>query len=131
MSEQNSDSPKISVGVLVNHFGGVLLVKQGDHWQMPRGDQLWQESLPQAVERIVKQQSGIEVTAGDIIQAYDLIDPEAGQHLVMIDFEAAFDGGDLKPGEEVEDVAWASGLALKSMAVEESTAELLADMGVI
>lgn len=129
--------PRISVGAIVRHFGGVLLVKCIDQsgaaalWQLPRAEQQWGEPLPQTVERAVQLQTGIRVAAGDIFQVYDLIAMDADDHTVMLDFEAAYLDGDLSPGDHVEDVAWASGLALRSMEVEENTAELLSDMGIL
>ncbi len=137
MDEKIEKIPRVSVGVLVKHFGGVLLVKHASdqQWHLPRAMLRWQESLPVAVERIVKTQSGVSVEAGDIVQSYDLItednEAEAASHIVIMDFEAQYRDGDLRAGDEVLDVAWASGLALKTMTVEENTAELLTDLGFI
>lgn len=129
--------PRLSVGVLVRHFGGVLLVKCGDQggaaaqWRLPRAQQRWGEALPQTVERAVQTQTGVRVAAGDVVQVYDLIDVDEDHHTVMLDFEAAYLDGDLSAGGDAQDVAWASGLALRSMEVEENTAELLSDMGIL
>lgn len=132
-----SKRPRLSVGAIVRHFGGVLLVKCGDRdgaaaqWRLPRAEQVWGETLQQTVARAVQLQTGIRVAAGDIFQVYDLITIDGDDHTVMLDFEAAYVDGDLRPGDYVEDVAWASGLALRSMEVEEHTAELLSDMGLL
>ena len=134
MSDQILSNPVISIGVVVQNFGAVLLVKRGvddasAEWQLPSARLQWQESMPDAVKRIVLQQSGISVNAGGIIQAYDLISDD--DHIVMLDFEADFIEGDLKAADDLFDVAWASGIALKTMVVEENTAELLGDLGII
>jgi ADP-ribose pyrophosphatase YjhB (NUDIX family) len=128
---------RVSVGAVVRHFDGVLLVKRRDEageaetWCLPRAEQRWGETLQQAVARAVREQAGVQVAAGDIVQVYDEIDPQADEHVVMMDFEARYLTGEAAAGEGVLDVAWATGLALISMQVEENTAELLAYMGVI
>ena len=134
MNNETNRIPQISVGVLVKHFGGVLLVKveSDQQWQLPRETLRWGESLPEAVERIVQTQAGVKVEAGDIVQTYDLItedDLDISSHVVVLDFEAFYRDGDLRAGDSVLDVAWASGFALKTMTVEENTTELLADLG--
>ena len=137
MNDEINKIPRLSVGVLVKHFGGVLLVKSesDQQWQLPRSTLCWQESLPEAVERIVQTQAGVNVEAGDIVQSYDLIIEEnaadTASHTVIMDFEAAYLDGDLHAGDKVLDVAWASGFALKTMTVEVHTAELLSDLGFI
>ncbi len=131
MNEPAEKSAIVSIGVVVNHFGSILLVKSDvdGEWQFPRVLQGWCETMPGAIERAVYKQTAIRVEAGGIIQAYDLISAEADSHTIMIDFEASYVSGDLSSGEQVTDVAWASGLALRSMTVEENTLELLTDMG--
>lgn len=131
MNERADRSPSVSIGVVLNHFGSVLLVKPNvdGEWQFPRLEQDWCESMPDAIERAVFEQTAITVEAGGIIQAYDLILEEADSHVIMMDFEATYVSGDLSSGDQIADVAWASGLALRSMAVEENTFELLTDMG--
>lgn len=140
MNNKQDSLPVVSIGVLVKHFGGILLVKcktsgSDEKWQLPSDKLFWQESMPQAVERIAQEQAGVTVEAGDIVEAYDLIKTEAhtdpGSHIVVLNFEADYKDGDLRAGEDILDVAWASGLALRSMVVEENTAELLSDLGLI
>lgn len=130
MSEQADRSPVVSIGVLVNHYGSVLLVKprSDGEWQFPRVVQGWGETMIDAIERGVFEQTAIKVKAGGIVQAYDLISDEADSHSILLDFDASYIDGVLSAGEQVADVAWASGLALKSMPVEENTLELLTDM---
>lgn len=131
MNEQADSSITVSIGVMVNHFASVLLVKpEADgEWQFPRLVQNWCETMPDAIERAVFEQTAIRVEAGGIIQAYDLISAENDSHAILVDFEASYLGGDLCCGDQVADVAWASGVALRSMTVEENTLELLTDMG--
>jgi len=131
MNERADKLATVSIGVVVNHFGSVLLVRPDvdDEWQFPRLLQDWYETMPDAIERAVFEQAAIRVEAGGIIQAYDLISAEADSHVIMMDFDAVYVSGDLSSGDQIADVAWASGLALRSMAVEEDTLELLTDMG--
>lgn len=127
--------PRIIVGALITHFGGVLLVKSeiDQQWQLPSALLRWRESLPDAVERIVRIQTGIGVQTGGIVQSYDLIsaedDAENAGHIVVLQFEAFYRDGELRVGEGVLDAAWASAHALKTMTIEENTADLLSDLG--
>ena len=131
MNEQADRSANVSIGVVVNHFGSVLLVKPDvdGEWQFPRLVQGWCETMPDAIERAVYEQTAIRVEAGGIIQAYDLISAEVDSHVILMDFDATYVSGDLSGGDQIADAAWASGVALRSMAVEENTLELLTDMG--
>ena len=130
MNEQAGRSPAVSIGVLVNHFGSILLVKPSSdaEWQFPRVVQGWGETMIDAIERGVFEQTATKVKAGGIVQAYDLISEEADSHAILLDFDASYIDGALCAGEQIADVAWVSGLALKSMPVEENTLELLTDM---
>ncbi len=140
MNSGQDNLPVVSIGVLVKHFGGILLVKcqnssAVEKWQLPSDKLFWQESMLQAVERITQQQAGVVAVAGDIVEAYDLIndkiEAEPGSHVVVLTFEAEYQDGDLRAGDCVLDVAWASGVALRSMVVEDNTAELLSDLGLM
>jgi len=121
----------LSLGVVISHFGGVLLVQRDAAWHLPRVVQGWGESMPAAIERGVYEQTAIRVKAGDIIQAYDQISPDTDEHIICMDFEASYVSGDLSAGDQLADVAWASGMALRSMQVEENTKELLTEMGIL
>ena len=131
MMTVNARTPVVAIGVVVKHFDAVLLVMRNEEWQIPSAELRWQETIQQAVVRIVQEQAGVNVAARDILLAYDLIVTDEGNesHVVVMDFEADYKGGDLSAGDAIMDVAWASGLALKSMTVEENTAELLSDLG--
>lgn len=135
MTDETERVPHIIVGALITHFGGVLLIKPeiDQQWQLPSALLSWRESLPNAVERIVRIQTGIGVQTGGIVQSYDLIsaddDPENADHIVVLQFEAFYRNGELRAGEGVLDVAWVSAHALKTMTVEENTADLLSDLG--
>lgn len=130
MNKQAEKSIIVSIGVLVSHFASVLLVKPDvdAEWQLPRLVQDWCETMPDAIQRAVYEQTAIRVEAGGVIQVYDMISAANDSHSILMDFEAVYVGGDLSRGHQVADVAWASGLALGSMAVEENTLELLTDM---
>lgn len=140
MNEVATKRPVVEIGAVVLHYGNALLVRRNDRatagkWAIPSGPLAWGESLPQAVERIVQAATGLRVTAGAMIHAYDLMLPQeegsAAEHRVIIEIEAHYSSGELRRGEGMIDVAWVSNLALPSMEADANTLGLLADLGFI
>ncbi|MEM7033012.1 MAG: NUDIX hydrolase [Chloroflexota bacterium] len=89
--------PRVAVGALVMFEDKVLLVKRGKPpasgvWALPGGRVEWGESLIQAVQREVIEETGINIEVGKIIYTFDSItrNDQGGIafHYIIIDFLA-------------------------------------------
>lgn len=66
----------------------LLLVTDGGYWYTPGGRMEPGETLPECVAREVQEETGAEVTVGDIVAVSEFLDPEAGEHKVECFFSA-------------------------------------------
>ncbi len=106
-----------AVGALVLHCGKVLLVLRANspykgEWAVPGGRVLPGETLQQAVEREVQEETGIVVRASDPILAFRIVDYDASgaicSRYCVTDFMAQYISGEITPGDDALDAMWAS-----------------------
>lgn len=105
--------PPLAVGAVVRDRDRVLLIKRGKdpnrgRWTVPGGKVEWGETMREAVRREVREETGLEVDVADPVWIGELIDPDEPPqwHFVLIDFEAHPTGGEPKPGDDADEVAW-------------------------
>ena len=110
------DRPIVGVGAVILRDNRVLLVRRGTEplrgeWSLPGGMLEIGESLRQAAEREVLEETGLRVRAERVIEVFDSITPDAfGRtqfHYVLIDFLCLPIGGELRAGSDVADAVWA------------------------
>ena len=100
-----ADRPVVGVGAVVVDNGRILLVKRGREpgkglWAVPGGKVHAGETLRGAVEREVKEETGLDVDAGDVVWVGESIGDHG--HLVLIDFLATVRGVQLAAADDAD-----------------------------
>ena len=135
MRREYPDRPIPTVGAVILNGGQVLLAQRGKEpnkgkWTLPGGAIELGETARQAIEREVREECGIVVQAGDVVQVVDLIQPdETGAlrfHYVVIDFACQYVDGELTAGDDVADVRWVRPDEFDALNVAQRTREVIA-----
>lgn len=108
--------PWVGIGVLAFRGEDVLLIRRGrpprmGEWSLPGGAQRIGEPAEECARRELREETGIEVGALDLLAVVDAITPgEAGAgprfHYTIIDYLARWEAGTPRPGGDVTEVAW-------------------------
>ena len=125
--------PVIGVGAVVIYRSKVLLVQRGTPpftglWCIPGGKVRFGESLQHAAEREILEETGIVIKAGEPVYSFDIIDTDESElphHYVVIDLEADYISGDIKPASDAQDAAWFSKDDIKRNDVQQLTRQFL------
>jgi ADP-ribose pyrophosphatase YjhB (NUDIX family) len=134
MKREYPDRPIVGVGAVIFASGRVLLVKRASppllgQWSLPGGVVELGETLRSAAEREAREETGLIVKAGQVLEVLDRIIPgEAGRsqyHYVLIDFLCRVTGGELLAGGDAADVAWASENDLEKFNLEKPALQVI------
>jgi ADP-ribose pyrophosphatase len=124
----------VAVGAVVFHRNAVLLVRRGqspslDSWAIPGGRVEIGETLQQAAEREIREETGVTIKAGDPIFTFDVIDRDQhGQiryHYVIVDLLAEYVRGDPQAADDARDARWIAPEKLKQIPINATTLKLL------
>jgi ADP-ribose pyrophosphatase len=139
MTESRSfKAPQVAVGAIVVKDEKILLVKRNkaphkDLWAIPGGSVELGETLQEAAEREVREETGLIIKAGKPIYTFDLIERDkAGDvrfHYLIVDLFAEHVGGKLHPADDALDARWFAPKDLAHIAVSDSTRKLLHKLG--
>ena len=131
------DSPRVAVGAIVIKDGQVLLVRRGQPpseglWAVPGGRVNLGETLQEAAEREIKEETGLTICARNPVYTFDaIVRDEAGRvrfHYVIVDLLADYVHGTLCPGDDAREARWVAPGELESLPVNQTTRELLKKM---
>ena len=131
-------APVPAVGAVVVHEGAVLLVRRGRApsrgvWAVPGGRIELGETLAEAAEREVREETGVQVRAGEPVWSFDSVvrDPEGrvAFHYVVVDLLADYVAGEPRAGDDALAARWARPEDLPGMTVSPPTLHLLERIG--
>jgi mutator protein MutT len=107
--------PVVSVGAVIVDGGQVLLIKRGQpplqgRWSLPGGVVEVGETLREALVREVREETGLEVEVGPVVEVLERIergaDTRVEYHYVIIDYRCVVRGGRLACGTDADDARW-------------------------
>ena len=127
------DYPVLGVGAVVIYRSKVLLVQRATppfrgEWCIPGGKVRYGETLQQAAEREILEETGIVISAGEPVYCFDIIDTDNTEkpvHYVVIDLEGEYVSGDIKPGSDALATAWFSKDEIINREVQQLTQQFL------
>lgn len=138
MEGEYPDSPRLAVGGIVIRGRRVLLVRRAKapskgQWAIPGGRVELGETLQEAVEREVFEETGVRVQAGEICHVFDVVRrDDAGRvrfHYVIVDLVAEYVCGKPRAADDASEAGWLTPDELRDLTVNRNTRELLKKIG--
>jgi 8-oxo-dGTP diphosphatase len=116
-SREYPTRPICAVGAIVRKDDALLLIRRGNpprrgDWGIPGGAVEIGETWRDAARREVREECGIEIEVGDVVDAIDIIErDDAGRvqyHYAIVDFAATYISGELRASSDALDARWVS-----------------------
>jgi 8-oxo-dGTP diphosphatase len=137
MQRDFPERPIVGVGVVVWRDDHVLLIRRGKppragQWSLPGGAQELGETVAETARREVREETGLELAALELLTVVDLIEPAAGEpagrflyHYTLIDFVAEAAPGQAVAGEDAAAVDWFPPEALPGLSLWSETLRII------
>lgn len=128
------DRPRVAVGAIVFKDERILLVQRGQPpaegcWAIPGGSVEIGESLQQAAQREILEETGVSIRAREPVFTFDIIENDADGsvrfHYVVVDVLADYLAGAPHPSGDAVDARWVSSGELSRLNVSPATRGLL------
>ena len=133
MAHEFPAAPVVGVGAVVVRDGKALIVKRAHEprkgeWSLPGGRVELGESLEHATRREIKEETGLDVEVGPLVEVFDRVhrlDGRVRYHFVIVDYLCRCDGGEACAGDDAEDVAWVTAGELEAFGVNAHAAAVI------
>jgi mutator protein MutT len=132
------DRPILGVGAVIVESNKVVLIRRGrepllGHWSIPGGVVEAGETLRQAVVREAREETGLEIEAGELLEVFESIVPagEAGPgkksqyHYVVIDFLCRRKSGEVRAGGDALEARWVKQGQLAALKVADASCKVI------
>ena len=134
MKRDYPERPIVGVGAVIIEDGRALLVRRGTEplkgeWSIPGGVVELGETLRQAAVRAAKEETGLEVEAGEVLEVVDRImrDPQhrVQYHYVLVDFLCRLISGEARSGADASELRWITPEELDTFPIADSAAAVV------
>ena len=111
------DRPVVGIGAVIVHEWRVVLVRRREaplagEWSLPGGGVEVGETLAQAVVREMREETGLDVEVGPVIEVFDRIthdrEGRVQYHFVLVDYLCWPTAGTLMAGSDVDAALFAA-----------------------
>lgn len=132
---QNHLNPVAGVGAVVFYNDAVLLVERKfppfeNQWCIPGGKVLLGETLQQAAEREILEETGVTIYAGEPVYSFDVIDKDNDNkikyHYIVIDLIAEYVSGKPVGRDDAILADWVDREKFYKLDINKTTKDLLA-----
>ena len=134
MKREYPEHPLVGVGAVIVEGDRVVLVRRAaqpmaGEWSIPGGMLELGETLRAGAEREAREETALQVEAGEVLGVLDRILPDAAGkprfHYVLIDFLCRRLGGELRAGGDAAEARWVSESELAGLGVAEAAVKVI------
>ena len=128
------DRPCVGVGVIVFRDQEVLLVKRNNEpnkgqWSIPGGKQIIGETVTDAANRELLEETGVKVDQLLLVDVVDSIIPgvegKIKYHYTLVDYMGQWLSGEPRPGDDAREVRWVFLNEIDSFSLLEKTIKII------
>jgi mutator protein MutT len=126
--------PLVGVGAVIRKGRRVVVVRRKappfeGQWSIPGGLVEVGESLREAVAREAREETGLTVEVGELLEVFERILPDARgrtkYHFVLLDYLCRPVGGRLRAGSDAAEAQWAASRQLDRLAIADSAKRVI------
>jgi mutator protein MutT len=128
------ERPVVGVGAVIVDRERVVLVKRAHEplkgeWSLPGGAVEVGETLAEAIVREVREETGLEVKVGPIVEVLDRVhrgtDGRVEYHFVLLDYLCTVTTGTLTRGSDAADACWVSAAELSTYGLSDEATSVI------